>query len=119
MEKKQETMPLDAKSSRDVFTNICTVGPLAPNLDKLLDVDDISMVIVIDKKKEKHLRINYPKRILAQHDAFVPWSETDSEGCVWVTRCDAPPGELGHIVRECVYDENCANRHPLEDKGPC
>lgn len=43
-------MPRDAKSDGDVFIGIRTVGALAPNLNKILDVDDVAAIIVIDKK---------------------------------------------------------------------
>jgi hypothetical protein len=122
MDKKPETMPRDAKSVGDMFTNVCTVGALAPNLDKVLDVDDIAMVIVIDKKKQKHLRISYPTRTLARHEQHIdlPKLEEESPGVWWLTTCEKyPGGDKPQLRKECVQ---APGKPPLDDVvelGPC
>lgn len=117
MEKKQETMPRDAESDGNVFTGICTVGALAPNLDKVLDVNDIAMVIVIDKKKRKHLRISHPTITLDQLDN--EWG-MDRSGCFWKITCKEGNGDPKHKVKEYLFVlPYCTLDHQPSDAGPC
>jgi len=126
MKKKPETTPQDAMPADDVYTNICTLGVLAPNLDKVLDVDDIAMVIVIDKKKQKHLRISYPTKTLARredHGHFIgdlPKVEWDSKGCGWLTECFYGGGDQPRVKKWCFMPvPNCLDEHKSDDLGPC
>lgn len=122
MTKKQETISRDAKSDRDVFTGIRTVGALAPHLDKVLEVDDILMVIVIDKKKQKHLRISYPTQTLARHGGRedLPQVEYDQKGCGWWTDCVNGGGDQPRLKKWCKYpNPDCSDKHEEYDLGPC
>jgi hypothetical protein len=125
MKKHEETMPDYIKSQRDVLTGIDTLGVLNPDVIKALDVEDVVMVIVIDKKNRKHLRRTVPTEALRnEHDDSTGPTEIGTlfqdppdSGCWRIVKCDKGSGDKPHIV----YARFCGPCHPtvIDTTLPC
>ncbi|MEO6564376.1 MAG: hypothetical protein ABIN99_15250 [Nitrosospira sp.] len=123
--KAEHKVPENIEHNGDKITNISTVGVLKSKVSKALGLDDIVMVIAIDSKKQKHLRINIPTQTLAQHshersNEHLPKLEQESPGVWWLTKCDqSGGGDRPHIIKECVHAPNKPPLHDVIDLGPC
>lgn len=123
--KKNEKTTLDhVSSSGDVLTGIYTLGVLSPNVIDALEVKDAVLVVVIDKKNRKHLRVSFPTQTLMSEDhprgrTDLPRVECDKSGCWWVTHCVKGAGELPKVVKQCLgggkgcppYPQNMIDLH--------
>lgn len=125
MKKNQETTQDSDKFSGDVLTGICTVGVLPSDISKALDVDDAVMVVVIDKKNQKHLRVSFPTKTLRDehHDdrlqMNLPRLEQESPGCWWLTEYGKiPGGDKTCLYKRCVAGISCPRLHEVIDLGP-
>ncbi len=102
------------------FTNICTVGVLKPKVSKALGLEDVVMIIAIDSKKQKHLRVNLPTQTLAQHrdrcSVDIPSVEEEAPGVWWLTRYEDPGGDGGRIIKVCVATPD--GKAPLDERRP-
>jgi hypothetical protein len=121
-------MEKDKKTTRDhvdphgnVFTGICTFGVLSPEIIKALDVEDAMMIVVIDKRKRRHLRVSFPTKTLSMDTGFswkgqvLPLFEVDGSGLLWCTDCQSLLGEPPRIYKRCVTNPTL----PPENLGPC
>lgn len=112
MKKKREIMSQNTEFDRDILHRISTVGPLAPDLDKILDVNDIKMIIVIDTNQQMHVRTNFS--LPGKKWGF------DSSMCMWSITCKSDPGEPKHWVKEYNWIQKwCKLKHDPEKGGPC
>lgn len=101
-----------AKTEHDLLTNIRSIGTLTPDVTKVLDVEDVVMIVIIDKKKQKHVRITIPTRIFGGDGAALGNEGEPSvrlahdpagDDCVWlVTGKDNEGGGFIESYRECI-----------------
>lgn len=127
MKTDQET--ISSKLRGDVFTGIHTVEALSPDVRKTLNVEDVEMVIIIDKKWRKHFRVNFPNPTkirtgdlnnLRQDNRVEGTWEKDTDGseCWWFIQRYAEGEDKTGLFKECLAMEGCPRLGEVIDLGP-